>query len=94
MMIGCFAARKASWLYTALAVSLNTTPASVFRQEQRLLISLNIPKMILSCKNTGKQKLSGIFYPIIFKKSFSDRIGIPNSLALRSFDPAFSPTTT
>lgn len=31
---------------------------------------------------------------IIARKSSSDKIGIPNSLAFRSLDPAFSPTTT
>ena len=34
------------------------------------------------------------FYWIIARKSSSLRIGIPSSLALRSLEPGFSPTTT
>ena len=35
-----------------------------------------------------------MFYWIIDRKSSSLRMGIPSSLALRSLEPAFSPTTT
>ena len=34
------------------------------------------------------------FYWIIVRKSSSERIGMFNSRALRSLEPAFSPTTT
>lgn len=46
-------------------------------------------------KNAGKQiAFRRIIYWIIFRKSSSDKMGIPSSFAFRSLEPAFSPTTT
>ena len=70
-----------------------STPSRKFPKFRTGFLNFRILDMIAK-KPTAMPSASFGIYWIIARKSSSLRIGIPSSLALRSLEPAFSPTTT